>query len=718
MSNICKIGNKYYDFGTKNVSFLQTAQELRTVGIKNFYFFLEIKYPQLGVQDIDPYNKDITEEEIAKIVLECKSNPYFFFREVLRIPVRGVGLMPTDLTRMAAAMLWCFNNSIDFEICVSRQCRKTTWVTAIIAYLFLFEYQNCDIPYLHLTETRCLENAEILRDYIESLPPYLNPWYGRKHPPGTKSLKYDAHGTSIAIVSVADSEVKARDKLRGYTLFSGFIDEWEYLPYIGALIAGGAPAMISARENARKLGIRCCIMFASTPGNLETSIGKEAMRIIEATPRFSEKMYDLTDQQIREMFSGMTQDDDTGNKVPITKLYIEFEWQQLRKTEAWVQEQYQAAMNANDISEYRRGILLERYRGSDTSIFLEEDIEYLTEHVRNPDHEIMLLNKYVMYVYDHTVHKVDIKSDYQYFDVDIPYLIGIDVAAGTGGDNTVLLIVHPYTLEIAGIVCSSYLGCNLDLIRVVAALAKMLPRAIFCPETNSVGKALIEWVAESELEYRFYHDPQLDITKNALVKTVDNEVRMKQKAQIKKYIGTNVTQKVRNDMMALLKRFVHDYRHMIYCKFLVRDITNLTMIGGKIQADKGEHDDVVMAYCHVLYVLTYGHDLSRFGILKEYQTFEKAYQIAQQYEQSVQEDIVNNVVYYENPDAYENQLLRDLIDGNSRDQRMGIERPGGLDPYGYRVDQYNARLKAQQEPPVDHLSAQEVAFFNSVNQFY
>jgi hypothetical protein len=716
MSNIIRIKNRYYDLGTKNTSFLQTAQELKTIGVKNWYFFLEVKYPNLGVQDLDPYSKDLTPEQIASITLECKANPYFFFREVQKIPVRGIGLMPTDLTRMAAAMLWCFDHSIDFSICTPRQCKKTTWITSIVSYMFLFEYQNCDIPYLHLTEKRCLENANILRDYVEALPPYLNPWYGRKHPPGNKSLKYEEHGTNITIVSVADSEDAARDKLRGYTLFGGFIDEWEYLAYIGAVISGGAPAMVSARENARKLGIRCCIMFASTPGNLETSVGRDAMRIIESTPKFSEKMYDLTEEETSKMFEGMELTEANGTKTPVTKFYIEYNWKQCRKTEEWVAEQHQLAVNANDISEYRRGILLERYRGSDTSIFLQEDIDYLVAHVRQPDHEIMLLGKYILYVYDHTVQKVDIKSEYQYFDVDVPYLVGIDVAAGTGGDSTVLLIVHPYTLEIAGIVCSPYLGCNLDLIRVVATLAKMLPRAIFCPETNSVGKALIEWVAESELEYRFYHDPQLDMTKNAIAKTVDNEIRMKQKAQIKKYIGTNVTQKVRNDMMALLKRFVHDYRHMIYCKFLVRDITNLTILGGKIQADKGEHDDVVMAYCHVLYVLTYGYDLSRFGIVKERQTFEKAYQITQAYENAVKEDIVNNVVYYDNPNAYENQLLNDIIDANQRDRRMGFDQPGGVDRYGYRPEDYNKHLYAT-EKAEERLSYSDMEFFQSVNQF-
>ena len=75
MSNIVCIDGKYYDFGTKNASFLLTASELRTLGIENYYFMLEVKYPQTGVQDIDPYNPNITEEEILKILVECKQNP-------------------------------------------------------------------------------------------------------------------------------------------------------------------------------------------------------------------------------------------------------------------------------------------------------------------------------------------------------------------------------------------------------------------------------------------------------------------------------------------------------------------------------------------------------------------------------------------------------------------------------------------------------------------
>ena len=39
MSKIVRIGDKYYDFETKNESFLLTAKELKTLGIKNWYKF-------------------------------------------------------------------------------------------------------------------------------------------------------------------------------------------------------------------------------------------------------------------------------------------------------------------------------------------------------------------------------------------------------------------------------------------------------------------------------------------------------------------------------------------------------------------------------------------------------------------------------------------------------------------------------------------------------
>ena len=42
-NRIKRIKGRYYDTGTKNKSFLQVAKDLKQLGIKNYYFMLEIR---------------------------------------------------------------------------------------------------------------------------------------------------------------------------------------------------------------------------------------------------------------------------------------------------------------------------------------------------------------------------------------------------------------------------------------------------------------------------------------------------------------------------------------------------------------------------------------------------------------------------------------------------------------------------------------------------
>jgi prolyl-tRNA synthetase len=165
---------------------------------------------------------------------------------------------------------------------------------------------------------------------------------------GLNSVRYDQHKTQIKIISSADSPEKAMDKLRGETLYVGFLDEWEYVTYMDSMLAGAAPAFRSARNIAKQTGQRTCIMYASTPGNLDTPEGKVAQRIIDNTPPFSEKFYDLTEQEIENMMSAQVDPNDP-DKKQVTAVYIEYDWKQLRKTEEWVREQYNDAIDKGKI---------------------------------------------------------------------------------------------------------------------------------------------------------------------------------------------------------------------------------------------------------------------------------------------------------------------------------------------------------------------------------
>lgn len=708
MSKIVKINGKYYDFGTTNESFLQTAAELKTLGIKNWYFMLEVKYPQIGVQDIDPYNPHISKEDQGKIHIESKANLWFWLREVARIPAQGAPQpFRVGLTRASCAATWCYLHNIDFMLCQPRQTWKTTIVLLLITYAFIYELKNVTIPFMHLKEADTLRNAEMLREYITTLPPYMNPWYGKKQLPGLKSLKYEEHGTSIKILSSAESEVKAKDKMRGMTLFVGMIDEWEYLNYISNVIAGAAPAMKSGRDIAEKTGGRSCMMLLSTPGDLETQTGKEAQHMIDQTPPFSEQFYDFTEEEIKAHFEGVGQKNENGEFEQITMLYIEFNYKQLRKDEKWRQAQYKAALQTNKLAEYRRGVLLERFRGGDAVLFDQRDMDYIKEHVKQWSYDIFLRKKFHLYCYKHEIKAPDITSNTPYFDINIPYLIGIDVAAGGDGDNTAICVVHPYTLEVVAELQSPYIGL-IDLMRIITDIAKIIPKGVFCVETNSVGKAIVDFVQETGLEHRFYYDPKMDLAKNAIeVKNPLEEA--KAKAKKKQYIGTYVTPSVRNNMMDLLKRHVKDYKHLLITKQLATDILNLVKgKNGKIQAADGEHDDMVMAYLHTLYVLYYGNDISRFGIDKTRCEFEKVNEVIHEYEEVVAEEAVNNMLPYDHPTMYEEQLLHDLTNPGFR----------GIDELGYSYDRYaqnGGRGGLVKNEDDSDLTASDYAYFSSVN---
>ena len=712
MSKIVQIDGKFYDFGTKNSSFLLTAQELKTLGIKNWYFMLEVRYPHLGVQDIDPHNPDISAEDIGKIHIECVNNVWFWLRECAVIPVRGAPKpYPVELTRASCAATWCYTHNIDFILCQPRQTWKTTIVLLLITYTFIYRLKNATIPLMHLTEKKVMENASDLKNYIEALPPYMNPFSNKKKV-GIKSMKYDEHNTSITLLSSSDSDVVANDKLRGTTLFLLFIDEWEYIPFIDYVIAGGTPAIISGRIIAKQNNGVACMMYASTPGNLETPQGKAAQKIIDATPPWSEQYYDFTDEEIEQSFEGVESVNEDGVAEQITMLYIEYNYKQLRRDEKWLRAQYMEAARLGKIDEYRRGCLLQRYRGSGAVLFDQEDIDYIINNQKQPDYDIFVLKKYHLYVYKHKINSVDLTSDTPYFDINIPYLIGMDISTGGGGDNTTICVVHPYTLEVVAELSSPYMG-SIDQMRVITFVAKLIPKGIFCLETNNIGKALVDFVQETELEDRFYHDPRLDISKNATIRDKDDVSILKRRSKEKGYIGTYVTASVRKNMFDLLLRNVKDFKHLLLTKYLVKDITNLVRVKGKIQADVGEHDDMVMGYLHAVYVLTYGHDLTRFGIDKRLCSFEKIYDVIKEYESDIEDSIVDNMIPYETPTVYEEQLLHDLT-SNYSGTRPTVN---GYDDYGYRNDQYVS--STLQNTSQEHsLTRADMAFFNEVNSFY
>ena len=160
-----------HDLETKNLSFIQTAKDLHTLGIKNNVFFLKLYDKSL--RKVDPHSPFLTDDQIIKIINECMINPWYFLREVVRIPDQGGKGVPYQLHRANLASTWCYLNGIDHYLVIPRQKGKTQSIIAILNWVFLLGTTNSEFMFLNLDQTAANLNLDRLKKQRDLLPPYL-----------------------------------------------------------------------------------------------------------------------------------------------------------------------------------------------------------------------------------------------------------------------------------------------------------------------------------------------------------------------------------------------------------------------------------------------------------------------------------------------------------------------------------------------------------------
>lgn len=160
-----------YDTKTKNLSFLQTAVDLRKLGIKNHMFFLRL-YDE-SLQGVDPFSPLLTEEQMIRIIQECMINPWYFLRECVRIPDQGGNGIPYQLHRANLAQTFCFLLGIDHYVVIPRQKGKTQSTLAIIDWAFLFGTTNSEIAFINKRSEDAINNLDRLKKQRDLLPAFM-----------------------------------------------------------------------------------------------------------------------------------------------------------------------------------------------------------------------------------------------------------------------------------------------------------------------------------------------------------------------------------------------------------------------------------------------------------------------------------------------------------------------------------------------------------------
>lgn len=688
MPDIKEINGRYYDFAPRNESFLITAKELKEVGIKNFYFMLRVNNPRAAY--IDPFNPRITPQEAAVLMQEYRTNIWAFIRDAVRVQ-SDKGTVPFCLHRGLAAVTWCFERSQDCCICEPRQTYKTT---GTIAGPLQWSFQMSSDMSMHFfgkDNSNTKQNLRHLKTDIELLPKWLQ--FTRYMKNGKienakMSAEYIENGKTrnkLFIHPKPTSEDMAISMGRGFSGTVLYFDEAYHMPHFDLVLSNSSPMFITAHENAVSVGKPSARIFTCTPGDLDTKIGRDAYPVISSMIPWSEKIYDMTDDEIlaykntyRDEFNRMAEFPD---RQVIDVFYMEYQYYQLRKTYDWVLEQFSAS---GDKRAVRREILLQNLRGSDNSFVDPEDIEYLTSNIKKSNREILLCRKWILKVYDHGAKSLYNVEDP--FDRDIPYIIGVDPAGGDSGkrgDYFAVTVINPNNLQVAAEFHSQFMGGPDGLRMLQELVLEYMPKACVVIERNSVGQYLIQWLMESDIADNLYWSEKGAEKEIDMLSAEPKEKGLKSMSDRYGKYGTQLTHAVRSAMFELLRMHIRECRELMTTEYLVNDICKLTIINGKPQAERGFHDDSLFSYLHAIYVYYTGNNLDLFGITrKAFPTYNEEEDIIHRDEGIVVNDVFRSMGITPKEETFEEHYKRAIETAQAQTQEM-VDKLSFVEAFGY-----------------------------------
>lgn len=583
-------------FSTENTSFIKMAILLQEMGVTNWHFHLKLFDEEL--EGIDPFDNDLSDEMKIRVFRECANNRWYFYREVFRVSENGAGTgvgggSPFILNRGNMAYLWAMELNISTYLIMPRQTGKTWSAIADATWTFQF-VKGSTILHFNKNQKDANDNLGRIQSAIRMLPEYLQHSNldnldgsdKRRVKNNEKTMKNIIDATIEAMAS-AGNESKADAMARGRTASKIWWDELAFIFFNETIYSAATPAYEKATELAIKNHAPHAISITTTPGDLATPHGAFAYKMMNDSIRFDESFYNLDYKKL------MDRVENTPDKIPF--LFIQYSYLQLGETEEWYLKRYK---KLNNPIRARREYLLEWMNSNGNSPFDPDDIDLIGELSRQTEQrmEVYKLNKYFdLHVYGEYHGKK-------------PVLIGVDVAGSLGRDSSAIVVVNPETLHPMAIFKSNMIEASKLRKLITTIVTKMYPNCILTIENNSVGGGLISELSETAVSRVLYKEKKKRVIDQGV-----NVITKKRKTDAIEW-GHNTNTVTRPQMMETLESIVHNSpAHMAYPE-LYEEIRFLELKNGRIDHGSSTHDDVVMAYMGVLWIVRYGKGLKGKGI--------------------------------------------------------------------------------------------------------
>lgn len=594
-----KLDNKtiYYDYQTKNKSFLKVCKILKDEGIVNFAFPL-MTYDK-DLIGIDPYSDEVKNNIRLqlKITNEVANNMWYFLREVVRVPNPGASI-PFGLHRGNLAMLFCLNCNFNTYVELPRQHYKTYSAVVYYAWVNMYKARNYNMIFTHKAYADTVENLRRLKQLLDPdngcLPEYLLAPLGKNDKNNENEFIIASNNNRIKVVGPANDSAGADKAGRGSTVPLIWLDEIAFLKYNETMMGAMVPAFSTASAAARENGTPYSILLTTTPSSLDIPEGKFVHdTLIEQAMDFDEKMYDYYFERGLDWLAEFVSNNSNNYFV-----VVKFSYKQLGKSDAWLQEQLRK-MN-NNMTLVKRELLLEWTYSSDDSLLDEETLNTIAQYAdRDYVAKLLILDKYMLYY---------IRQPSNIFKKN--YVISMDIAGGLGRDKTAITIIDPKDNLPTAVMYSNKMTV-VDLVDVTCELLdRYFPMGIVVPELNYSGNTFMELMLKKG-KYNSNLFYTIKETKAERIIQEDRDIFAKAKKKYvrkeKRVYGINTTAATRKIMVEdILFNLINNKPESFNNRDIFKELKTLERKKtGKIEHSDSGHDDILMSYLIGLFAILF-----------------------------------------------------------------------------------------------------------------
>ena len=603
------------DIETNNKSFVRFSGLLKSMGIKNHLFPLALHNKKL--QGVDPYDKNLTAEQIKDIIVEVKINFWYFIREIAKAPsTSGSENIPFVANRGNIALYWSFFTHCVICLEQIRQTGKSFSTDVLMSYFLDIRCQNTLINLLTKDIKVRTQNIERLRNIIKLFPQYmmfLKENGSDKDIFNTEALSIKALNNKYIGHVPQKSVTDAINQGRGLTSPIFHIDEVPFITNIkyslpAALAAGGF-----ARNIAAKKGEPYGTILTTTAGRTSTESGEYVFNLFKQCALWTEKFYDTKDE---EDLHKVVRKQSSGGKL---RIYAPFSHRQLGYTDEWLKKTIEDAMAENTPDQIRMDFFGEWINDSADNP--------LDENTLNKIRKSLTTDPFVKIDKEGYVTRWYIKENEIYKLKTHPCLIlGADTSEAIGNDDICILLRDGITG--ATIATGKYNKTNIiDLSIWLSNLFIEFPNMVMIMERKSTGIVMLDYIA------KFLENNNINPFKRLFNMVVNNReeepsryehlissnpVKERLYTKYKKFFGYNTTGSGLTSRNALyVNTFMHATKytgHLIKDKTLIDQIGLLTIKNGRIDHSENSHDDMIIAWLLTHWFLLNAKGLDYYGI--------------------------------------------------------------------------------------------------------